>query len=244
MALAECILVRDCAAIKGTARKSIMFAIASRIGPTGFAWPNEQTIAEDSGASLRSVKRYLKYLRREAFLFRTREKGRRSWCYRLGPAFAATETVPTAKLAKCQTGIAVMTTQPANGANLTPEDKKEVPHNKAKRSQKWHRPVIDYSREPLPDVYDYCDINQHDPILVAIKITGERAITGWGHWVKRLSQAKSLHGEMEGTKIFRDCLHELFGLSKEPNHSPLGAVLNKLLRDRLGDLPQILGRVA
>lgn len=244
VALKHVIAVRDCRADLGPTRKSILFAIASRIGCDGDAWPNEETIARDSGASLRSVKRHLGHLRRGAFLLRNRKAGIPSWCYQLGPAITCSETVPNDALETGQSGRAQVSVSSERGANLTPKGKREVIHYKSKGSRKELYPGIDYSRPALPAIDDYGDINGHDPILVAMAITGERAMTGWGHWVKRLRQAKTLHGKAEGEKLFRECLHELFGLSKESHRSSLGAILNKLLKDRLGDMAIDRERVA
>lgn len=234
MAFPDVIAVRDCRVNIGAPRKSILYAIASRIGRTGYAWPSEETIAKDSGMSLRSVKRHIRHLRRESFLLRTRETRIRSWCYRLGPAITCSARAPNGAPETGQLDHARVTMQSAKGANLTPKVEKQGTHYKAKGNHTGNYPEIEYSEGPLPAIEDYSDIDRHDPILVAMAITGERAKTGWGHWVKRLKQAKTLHGKETGEKLFCDCLHRLFGLSKEPQRAPLGAILNKLLEEQLG----------
>jgi hypothetical protein len=101
-------------------------------------------------------------------------------------------------------------------------------------SRKPDRTRIDYEKAEPPEIKDYTDIHNpaHDPVLVAMAITGERDKRAWGHWVKVLNQARrrldpERHGRAE--RLFRGCLAELFGEMRAGEVEKPGALLNQKL---------------
>jgi len=94
---------------------------------------------------------------------------------------------------------------------------------------------IDYSKTELPEVKDYSDIYSHDPILMAMAITGERSKQGWGHWVKVLNNGRVALGVERAERLFRSCLKELFGEVKQGECDKPGAVLNVKLKTVFGE---------
>jgi len=90
---------------------------------------------------------------------------------------------------------------------------------------------IDYQKAEIPEIQDYSEIhNGHDPILVAMSLTGERGKQGWGFWVKILNQARKKYGSNKADRLFRGCLDELYGEIKAGECNKPGALLNEKLK--------------